>query len=505
MEGREEGDANENTYLNEGNDLISKLPDSVLALIISFLPIKEAVRTSVLSPRWKPLWKTTPKLNFNHKLMLNPQIQTSLQFSDPTLLISINNAANLISSVLDKHTGHLQRCQIVHLIESCQNEHAKTWIVKLLEEKGVKELCMECQYFQYWENKHSFVRDNASTLFLTFEMITHFEVVELKKYVIKISPLVTPCEGSRNLKTLKFSYVSLTQETLEGILSNCLSLEKLSLLGCKLGQGLKIHSQSINFLELSGMMVRMIDVCAVNLSIIEIDTMICKPMGLAIETPNLRIFCSLCDLECGEVHNLGLGGIVLTTREILETCSGFLVYGGYCHPNIFKNLVTLCIDINLNTIRDAIPLSFVLGSSLCLKNLKINNKVIEHVKIAIGSEENHTSQAGHLPYPNTMFWERAMFGECVTYKLKTVHINGYKGKGLDMEFFRYLIMNGRMIKKITIWFDDDCTWIGAARTVCLLSLARASMSLSITLKPGKDYMAKVGGSLGNWVSSLKLN
>ena len=45
------------------------------------------------------------------------------------------------------------------------------------------------------------------------------------------------------------------------------------------------------------------------------------------------------------------------------------------HANIFENLVTLCIDMNLNTLSDAILLAFVLGLCICLENLHINNKV----------------------------------------------------------------------------------------------------------------------------------
>ncbi|KAM7461161.1 hypothetical protein LguiA_029282 [Lonicera macranthoides] len=57
-----------------GIDRISNLPDEILCHILSFLPTKYAVGTSVLSTRWKNLFPFIPKLslNFDDSLLLHP-------------------------------------------------------------------------------------------------------------------------------------------------------------------------------------------------------------------------------------------------------------------------------------------------------------------------------------------------------------------------------------------------------------------------------------------------
>ncbi|GKA09651.1 F-box/RNI-like superfamily protein [Tanacetum coccineum] len=53
-------------------DKISLLPDDVIIHILSFIPTKHAVATSILSSRWVNLWTFLPFIDLDDSLYLNP-------------------------------------------------------------------------------------------------------------------------------------------------------------------------------------------------------------------------------------------------------------------------------------------------------------------------------------------------------------------------------------------------------------------------------------------------
>ncbi|KAK2972459.1 hypothetical protein RJ640_003885 [Escallonia rubra] len=56
---------------NGGDDRLSNLPDEILCHILSFLPTKNAVATSILSSRYSSLWSYIPVLDFPYQRHLH--------------------------------------------------------------------------------------------------------------------------------------------------------------------------------------------------------------------------------------------------------------------------------------------------------------------------------------------------------------------------------------------------------------------------------------------------
>jgi hypothetical protein len=149
---------------NDKDDIISKLPDSVIGHILSFLPTKYAVRTSVLSKRWIENWTLIPKvklddslfystprkesdakqnfINFVYKTLHFTQNYSMQSFSlfirnnyDPTLLNT------WISCIFKKRVKKLSICSTFELPFSALTSHALFNHCNALEELMLRMSC----------------------------------------------------------------------------------------------------------------------------------------------------------------------------------------------------------------------------------------------------------------------------------------------------------------------------------------------------------------------------
>ncbi|MGS7457711.1 F-box protein, partial [Mycobacterium tuberculosis] len=72
------------------------MPDSVLSCILSFLPTERVVATSILSKRWRYVWTSVDKLDFDNSRHCSRSIKVQRHF------------APFVYKVLKLHQGNIR-------------------------------------------------------------------------------------------------------------------------------------------------------------------------------------------------------------------------------------------------------------------------------------------------------------------------------------------------------------------------------------------------------------
>ncbi|KAK9269715.1 hypothetical protein L1049_001493 [Liquidambar formosana] len=263
---------------------------------------------------------------------------------------------------------------------------------------------------------------------------------ELNNYELKDA---NPFKGCVNLKTLKLNSVMLNHKTLNFIACFWRGLAKL-----------QICDQNLKVLELQNLLVKEIDIDAGGLTVLVLDT------------------------ESQPVKKRPKGCPPMSHRNQLGT------------------LLVLSTSLDLNNMRENVLLSFILRVCICLQKL--------YITIEVDNDAELDPADSPLPYPEFAFWDKRELYDSISHKLRVVWIIGFRGKEREIRFVSYLISKAPMMETLVISCDDVWSREGAIATKGLLSLPRASLDVSIVLRPGKNYVANdVSDDFENWISTLK--
>ncbi|KAG5546423.1 hypothetical protein RHGRI_018562 [Rhododendron griersonianum] len=124
-------------------DRISKLPDSVLCHILSFLPTKYAVGTSILSTRWQYLWTSVAMLDFNDSELFNKRDRTN-GIGEAEVDLRFTNFVNTVLLLSD--VSCLEKFNL-KLESLCYFGIVKAWISNAIKRNVQKlELCYSARH-----------------------------------------------------------------------------------------------------------------------------------------------------------------------------------------------------------------------------------------------------------------------------------------------------------------------------------------------------------------------
>ncbi|KAA8534056.1 hypothetical protein F0562_031573 [Nyssa sinensis] len=203
------------------DDRISQLPDDIIISILSRLPLKEAVFTSVLSRRWRYLWTCITGLSFDSDEALD-KIATEPKSRNGERPKYIN----WVNRVMRQHTGPtIDEFRICFDLDRTSKCAIDRWI-KFAVAKRVQKLELDLL-----ENGES-LRQPSRNYTFPYKLVGPAKGSSLK-HPSSILPGVSPSTfaGFKSIKFLSFKCVNVSGEVFEYFLSNCPVLQYLSIHG----------------------------------------------------------------------------------------------------------------------------------------------------------------------------------------------------------------------------------------------------------------------------------
>ncbi|XP_022022188.1 putative F-box/LRR-repeat protein At3g28410 [Helianthus annuus] len=199
--------------MNVEGDRLSSLPDDLILKILSFIGTKQAIRTSVLSSRWRYIWTSTPCLDFSTR-----DFRTLDKFY------------KFVTGVLSSRKSQIDVSSLeLDLLRKASQSFFKRSLNKILNyalSHNVQQLNITC-----WKGCESRLSRFSS------QSLEHLTLIGLS---YKHSITTPPTWDMQALTTLTLFGVTLYADNTgesAGLFSNCANLKNLSLSFCKMGSG----------------------------------------------------------------------------------------------------------------------------------------------------------------------------------------------------------------------------------------------------------------------------
>ncbi|WOG96061.1 hypothetical protein DCAR_0415391 [Daucus carota subsp. sativus] len=195
-------------------DRISELPLKIKQIILCLLPIQDAVRTSVLSRKWRLCWTTMPNVTFDDQFSIWYKLE---EYCYDRRVVTIR-LVTVVNKVLLMHSGSILKFTLMlPRSQLCDGqiiyEFIDQWI-PLLSRKGIKQLIVEEDYEFQETMAHDF-----SSLDLTHLRLTNV-----------LFPYKPALGGFANLVNLELVHVT---SNFGKSIFDCPGLEKLALILCE--------------------------------------------------------------------------------------------------------------------------------------------------------------------------------------------------------------------------------------------------------------------------------
>ncbi|XP_022871921.1 F-box/FBD/LRR-repeat protein At1g13570-like [Olea europaea var. sylvestris] len=371
-------------------DLISNLPGSIIENILGCLPLRDAVRTSILSREWRYKWVTCPYLVFD--------------FWFDQMFLGNHKLETLVYTILKFHQGPLLKFAL-QAPDFQSSPDIDRWI-DLLPNDNIQDFTL-----------HISRGDNHR---LPSQLFAFHQLRNLKLYKCAFDPPST-FRGFNKLVNLDLQDVVFAPETFGNFVSCCTSLERLRLMECSSLDCIEIDAPKLKFFEFHGVF-RSISFKHSPL----LAEVLISFSSMDFVREDRFSFDLIKSLSClPELEDLHLQAYVL---------EGLAEYGAPKKlPVTLKTLKTLHLsDMYFEKIDEISCALCLIRSSPSLQKLEITAftfDVVEAVAEFLRSQKS---------------------SDCSLTHLKTVNMQLFSGAESEMEFVKYLLASATALEEMAI-------------------------------------------------------
>ncbi|KAJ8774672.1 hypothetical protein K2173_017118 [Erythroxylum novogranatense] len=412
----------------KAGDCISDLPESIIETILTLLPIRDAVRTCILSSKWRYRWTTLPDLVFDDRCLS--------MYNDGKL--EQHSFIKFVTRVLLLHQGPINKFQLATSFWQCYPD-IDQWVL-FLSRGDIKELILELGEGKWYKVPARLFNCNKLTQ------------LELIRCELDPPPAF---KGFSWLKGLSLHQVSIAPEAIESLISSCPLLERL-LLSYFDSLSLNVRAANLKFLYLEG---EFRDICLEHTPLL-----VTVSVAMYMTDDNTEYFeqsssCSFIKFLGGVPHLERLTGQIDFTK--------YLSIGDYqgIRPITFSYLKVIELyEVSFEDTKEMLVVLRLITNSPHLKEIQISGS---------------SNAAAITEAPNLDFWATIFPKDCTFRHLKVVKMTDMSGVPHEMEFIKFLLASSPVLEMMSIALSLYVRDRRLSMLIELLQFRRASAQAAI--------------------------
>ncbi|KAJ4951986.1 hypothetical protein NE237_028818 [Protea cynaroides] len=374
-------------------EMLSNLPENILEDILSRLSTRDVVRTSVLSTMWRYKWISVPHLIF----------------SDECIPISAGSLGHdklvkIVYHVLLLHRGPVVTFKISSLqLQSCSE--IDSWML-YLSFNTVKEFKLQISKPE---------RHNIPPCLFSFTQLIHLILVGC------IIELPVTFQGFSCLKSLGFQKVTLSNATLERLVSTCPQLEMLKLVDIDGPTHIELSNPKLKYLTISG---KFIDICLKDLTSLVSADFYATNAAHPDQQRTINITNILSSVL--GIQKLVMQGWFLQSLVIDDVPRRL--------PSTYDHLKSISFSLNVEDMKEILVAICLLNSSPNLQEVEIliwGNR--EFAIVPVMDLQEAKDQLG-----------------CTFNKLRVVTMSKLLGMEFELELVKFILANSPMLERMNI-------------------------------------------------------